>query len=291
QYPNGAWPQQFREPPDSATHPIKRADYPATWSRTFPNQTYKGHYTFNDNAMVDMMNVLFEAQRIYGDDRYRRAAEKTGGVLLLAQMPEPQPGWAQQYNADMAPAWARKFEPASVGGGEAQSVMFALIQLYRMTGDKKYLEPIPRALAYYKRSQRPDGKLARFYELKTNKPLYFTKDYQLTYSDADMPTHYGFVVSSRLGKIEREYEDALKTPKDQLDPPRKKDDYKMSSDLMKRARAAIDIMDSRGAWVEMGKLRYHGSDDKTREIIDTRTVVKNILTLAQFISASKQPSP
>ena len=51
---------------------------------------------------------------------------------------------------------------------------------------------MPPALAYLKKSLLPDGRLARFYELKTNKPLYFTKTYELTYDDSDMPTHYSF---------------------------------------------------------------------------------------------------
>ena len=152
QYPNGAWPQQFREPPVAKDYPVKKARYPESWSRIYPKKRYTGYYTFNDNSIVDMMDVLFEAHRIYGDVKYFDAAAKTGDFLLLAQMPEPQPGWAQQYNGNMEPAWARKFEPASISGGESQKVMQALIRLYRVTGDKKYLEPIPRALAYYKRS-------------------------------------------------------------------------------------------------------------------------------------------
>jgi len=51
--------------------------------------------------------MFFEAWRIYGEDRYRRTAEKGGEFILLAQMPEPQPAWAQQYDVEMRPAWAR----------------------------------------------------------------------------------------------------------------------------------------------------------------------------------------
>ena len=290
QYPNGAWPQQFREPPVASDFPVKQARYPESWSRTYPRKRYTGYYTFNDNSIADMLHVLLEAHRIYGDRKYFEAAKKTGDFMLLAQMSEPQPGWAQQYNADMEPAWARKFEPASISGGESQGVMRTLMTVYRATGDPKYLEPIPRALAYYKRSKRPDGKLARFYELKTNKPLYFTKDdYELTYSDADMPTHYGFIVSSGLEKIEREYAMVLATPKDRLYRPRSSRPGKISQSksLSAKAGAAIKSMDPRGAWVEKGTLKYHGSDDETREVIDTRSVVDNIRTLAQFIAASK----
>ncbi len=286
QYPNGAWPQQFAAPPDPKQFPVRKARYPKSWSRTHPKKDYRGHYTFNDNSIADMLNVLLEAHRIYGDRKFLAAAKKTGDFMLLAQMPEPQPGWAQQYNADMEPAWARKFEPASISGGESQGVMRTLMTLYRKTGDARYLEPIPRALAYYKRSLRPDGRLARFYELETNKPLYFTKDYKLTYSDADMPTHYGFIVGSRLDSIERELENLKRTPKDKLNPPRKQPTYRMSSSLAKKTASLISAMDRRGAWVEKGTLRYHGPDDNTREIIDTRTFVKNMRTLAQFIAAS-----
>mgnify|MGYP005865230663 CR=1 FL=1 len=80
----------------------------------------------------------------------------------------------------MHPAWARAFEPPSVTGAETQSILRILMTLYRETGNKKYLEPIPRALGYLKRSllpadseseirKRVEGPtLARFYELKTN---------------------------------------------------------------------------------------------------------------------------
>lgn len=39
QYPNGAWPQQFRGPADPAT-PVLKAKYPETWPREFPKEDY-----------------------------------------------------------------------------------------------------------------------------------------------------------------------------------------------------------------------------------------------------------
>ena len=99
QYPNGAWPQRFDGPPDTAKHPVLKASYPETWSRTFEGINYQGHYTFNDNAMADMLSVLMEAHRIYGDEKFLKAALKTGDFMIMAQMPEPQPGWAQRCSA------------------------------------------------------------------------------------------------------------------------------------------------------------------------------------------------
>ena len=240
QYPNGAWPQRYSQFPAPSDFPVKRASYPASWARKWPGASYYTHYTFNDNSIVDAMDAMLEAARIYNEPRYLAAAEKGGEFILLAQMPEPQPGWAQQYDRDMHPAWARQFEPPSITGGESQSALRALLLLYRETGNRKYLEPIPRALAYYKRSMLPEAGtpseirrrtcpgstpcVARFYELQTNRPLYITKGtrvttvgqgvvnvdgYELSYSDASVITHYAVLTSGAgFGAIERELDAA-----------------------------------------------------------------------------------
>jgi len=287
QYPNGGWPQRFSEPPNPDDFPIRQATYPETWSRKYPKKKYGAYYTLNDNVLSDIINVLLEAHRIYGDEKLMGAARRSGDFLLLAQMPAPQPGWAQQYNAHMEPAWARKFEPPSITGGESQSAMRSLLKLYRATGDKKYLDPIPTALTYYRNSLLPGGNLARFYELKTNRPLYFTKDYKLTYSAADAPTHYTFVIKSKLEAIAQEYKTLRKTPANQLAPARKPATYQLNSRLENAVRKVIAELDERGAWVEKGKLRYHGADDDTNRVIDTKTFVKRMRILSQYISVSR----
>ncbi|TDU81601.1 PelA/Pel-15E family pectate lyase [Prosthecobacter fusiformis] len=192
QYPNGAWPQQFEKPADPAI-PVLKARYPADWPRTFPKEKYTDFYTLNDGNMEKIVQLLLRAYDLTKEERYLNSAKKTGNFFILAQMPEPQPGWAQQYNHQMEPVWARKFEPPCVSGGESLSTMKALYDLYVVTGDEKYMKPLPAAFAWYERSVLPDGKHARFYELKTNKPLYFVKDtYELVYDDSNLPTHYGF---------------------------------------------------------------------------------------------------
>ncbi|MCA9122312.1 MAG: hypothetical protein H6822_14785 [Planctomycetaceae bacterium] len=287
QYPNGAWPQRFSDPPSPSEFPILKANYPESWPRDYPKQDYRSYYTFNDNSIADTIATMFEAGRIYGKSKYNDAAKKAGDFILLAQMPEPQPAWAQQYNAEMQPAWARRFEPASVTGGESQGILRILMSIYRESGDKKYLEPIPRAIKYLRSSQLPDGQLARFYELKSNRSLYFTKTYVLTYDDSDLPTHYGFKIGSKLDSIESEYQRLLKTPPEKLKPRDSKPSYKMSRSLAEQTREAVDTLDQRGAWVEPGTLRAYGDDDPTKQVIDTRTFVKNVETLSKFIAASK----
>jgi len=284
QYPNGAWPQRFSTFPNPEEFPVLKASFQKTWSRKFPRKKYNRYYTFNDNSIADMIDVMFLARDIYGDKRYQAAAEKAGRFILLAQLPEPQPGWAQQYDHNMHPAWARRFEPPAVTGGESQRIMRTLMLLYRRTGNKKYLKPIPRALAYYKKSLLPDGRLARFYEIRTNRPLYFVKDtYELTYSSDNMPTHYGFIVGSRLDSIEREYKKLRRTDPAKLNPPTKQPVYRLSAGLARRAKSVVAAMDSRGAWVTAGSLKYAG---KTKRVIDSRTFIKNVETLARFLAAA-----
>ena len=293
QYPNGAWPQRYSHFPDAAEFPVKRASYPESWPRKWPGSDYTSHYTFNDDSIIDMIDAMLEASRIYREPRYLAAAERGGAFILLAQMPEPQPGWAQQYDRDMHPAWARRFEPPSVTGGEAQGVLRALLLLYRETGNRKYLEPLPRALAYYRRSLLPPTDspseirrracpnqtpcLARFAELQTNRPLYITKGtrltaldqpvvnvdgYEISYSDASVITHYSVLVSGAgLAAIEKEF--ARVQAADPASLRRAERLHGLSPWAERRqqpepsetrVRAIVDAMDSRGAWVEDGSI-------------------------------------
>jgi hypothetical protein len=287
QYPNGAWPQRFAGPPNAAEFPVLKASYPAEWPRVWPAVNYSSYYTLNDDTLADCMATMFEAAEIYGDSRFADAARRGGDFLILAQMPEPQPAWSQQYNAQMQPAWARKFEPPSVTGGESQGAISILMEVYRQTGDKKYLEPIPRALAYLKKSGLEGGKMARFYELKTNRPLYFTKQYALVYTADDLPTHYGFITGSKVDRLRSDYEKLAATDPAKLKSAKKPPKYELSSSLASAAKAAIDGLDGRGAWVEAGKLNDSDPEGKVKRIISTQTFIKNVETLSRFIAASK----
>jgi PelA/Pel-15E family pectate lyase len=279
QYPNGGWPQRFEGPAEK--RPVKKAEYPETWPRTHPAQDYKSYYTLNDGLLEDLTDVLLEAARVYGREEYRQAAVRAADFLLLAQLPEPQPGWAQQYDAEMRPAWARKFEPPAVTGGEGQSALRVLMRVARETGDRKHLEPIPRALEYYRKSLLPDGRLARFYELRTNKPLYFTKDYVLTYDDGDLPTHYGFKTGSSLDRIAAEFE-KLKDGKLEAPAPRARP--KPSDRLAAEAKAAVESLDERGRWLSEGRLRKHDYEGK---ILDVRVFLDRVGALSRYLAASR----
>jgi hypothetical protein len=288
QYPNGAWPQRFSAPPKAEDFPVIKANFPESWPRTWPNENYMSYYTLNDNAQADVIDVMFEAAEIYKDSRYFDAGRRGGDFLILAQMPDPQPAWAQQYNAQMQPAWARKFEPASVTGGESQGAIRILMAVYRQTGDKKYLEPIPRALDYLKRSELPNGRIPRFLELKTNRPLYFTRQYELVYTADDLPTHYSFIGTSNVDRLRAEYERLLTTEPSRLKPSRREEtSSRPSRDLAAAARQAIDALDSRGAWVDAGRLRADGQPASGDGVISTRTFMQNLDALSRLVGESR----
>jgi len=289
QYPNGGWPQGFSQAPNREDFPIVKASYPSSWSRTHPNVDYKGYYTLNDNTHVDTLKMMFLAFDIYGDKRYKESAIKGAEFLLLAQMPDPQPAWAQQYNAEMQPAWARRFEPPSVSGGESQKVIDILLTMYQNTSDSRFLESAKRALDYLQKSIRPDGNLVRFYELQSNRPLYFTKDYKLAYDDKDVPTHYGFVISSSLKKLDDRYKKLAALS------PSKLSEYAARLNLPrpidrpdeKTVRKVIEGLDERGAWVQSGKLQSQDSKSESAKIIESKAFIQNLGILSQYLASDR----
>jgi hypothetical protein len=187
QYPVGAWPQRFTgQPHDPAKHPLRPASIPTNWLDHWPRADYGGFYTLNDNTQSDCIRTMLEAYRRTGDKRFLAAARKGGEFLVFAQLPEPQPAWAQQYNYQMEPAWARAFEPPAVCAGESGGVVRTLGRLYLETGEEKFLKPVPAFIAWAGRSQISSNRWARLYELETNKPIYGDRDGEIHYTLAEI---------------------------------------------------------------------------------------------------------
>ena len=292
QYPNGAWPQRYDGVPKAAKDfPVLKARYPKTWSRTYPKANYINHYTFNDNSHRDCVLLALEAHRVTGDLKYLQAARRGGDFILLAQMPEPQPAWAQQYNARMEPAWARKFEPPSITGGESVGACRTLIELYLVTGDAKYLRAVDTAVKWYRRSAIAPGKWARFYELQSNRPLYFTKDYRLTYRDNDLPTHYSFQSSYGVESMIRYYEAVKKAGRttwlasQKTKPLSAAQRTARAKNMEKKVRDVIAAQDKNGRWITRGKLETRGMTFGDR--IETREFIQNLGVLAEYLSLLK----
>ncbi|MCA9003759.1 MAG: pectic acid lyase, partial [Planctomycetaceae bacterium] len=244
QFPVGAFPQVWTEPVKNVSP--KAGNFPEyDWRTEGRIKNYWDCYTLNDGLAGYVSTVLIEAYEIYKDPRYQQAVLKLGDFLIASQLPQPQTAWAQQYNYEMQPIWARRFEPPAVTGGETQDVIETLMKIYQFSGgDEKYLKPIPAALAWLKKSQLPDGQLARYYELKTNRPLYMTrsgKNYSLTYDDSDLPRHYDWKIESKLSQLQREY-NLLKAGKQQ-------NSQSSQRELSTRVKTILKELDSQARWI------------------------------------------
>ena len=278
QYPNGAWPQTYNgEPRNPADYPVQQARFPETWSRTYPGIEYGELYTFNDNVICDLIHTLLEAHQLYGTQEYLDAARKGGDFIVLAQLPVPQPVWAQQYNPHMEPAWARKFEPPAAVSRESGGVVHTLVDLYLYTAEDKYLAPIPAAVDWFRRARLPDGRWARFYELQTNRPLYFTKQYELVYTDTDLPTHYRFQSDYRIPDVITYWEQVQREGRDHYlaeeRRPRTPEERQRAAEVLEpRVRMILAALDEHGRWVEEGTIHM-------------QTFNQNVETLVEYLAA------
>ena len=103
-----------------------------------------------------------------------------------------------------------------------------------------------------------------------------------------MPTHYSFQVGSRLDRLRQRYRhmeqltptELAKLHADEAGPA----DAQVTPAIEAGVRTVISDLDQRGAWVEVGRLRYHG-DDNTRRIIDSGTFARNIDILSRYLAA------
>jgi PelA/Pel-15E family pectate lyase len=281
QFANGGFPQVWTKPAPQALEGRvpQQANYPSDDWRTAKVKNYWDYPTLNDGLAGTITEVLITAHLLYRDEASLDALRRFGEFLLLAQMPEPQPAWCQQYNDQLQPMWARKFEPPAITGSESQDVLETLLKIARHTKEKRYLVPIPRAIEYLRKSELPNGQLARFYELRSNKPLYMNSKYELTYDDSDMPSHYGWKVPSRLDKIEKAYKSFGQEP---ASKPKKVDPA--------RVRQVLADLDEQGRWIST----YHGEKlngqpkfAEGQKYLASEVFVKNINVLSAYLQELK----
>ncbi|MBN1292386.1 MAG: pectate lyase [Candidatus Latescibacteria bacterium] len=163
QYPNGGWPQRY---------PLI-FDYPHDG-----HEDYTHFYTYNDGVIINNIELLLDAYEKLGDEAYRKAAVRGMDFYIISQLPKPQAGWAQQYTMDIKPGWARTYEPAAVSAHRTVNNINDLMRFYKITGDRRYLSPIPSAIEWLENSIINTDTSKKFthtgfYEPVTNKPLYY----------------------------------------------------------------------------------------------------------------------
>jgi PelA/Pel-15E family pectate lyase len=185
QYPNGGWPQFY---------PLREG--------------YYSHITFNDDAMTGVMYLLHDIVQQTPDftfidkarlNRAKVAEQKGLDVILKTQIDlnGQKTGWCAQYDEEtLEPADARSYELASISGKETVTIIYYLMSLAnpsqkvqtavvnacqwledaKIEGYKLAYIPDSNAAEDYNRILKKDKNgpdlWARFYNLKTGKPLY-----------------------------------------------------------------------------------------------------------------------
>jgi hypothetical protein len=277
QYPNGAWPQR----------------YPLRYEFAHDGlPDYTSFYTLNDGAMFGAIELLVEAYHALGDARYFEAARRGADFVIAVQGPEGQAAWAEQYDTNMRPTAARTHEPAGYVIRESRDAIRILEMFYVLTGDRRYLRPIPACLEWYERvnrEAREHGRPpARYYEPGTNLPIYVV--------GTDRRTSEGYGVQEwrktprdgaevrevvDVAPIRRQYEEVAA-----LDTATARSAYydrhwgtpgprvAATADAVAQV---IEVLDSRGAWVT-DDVMVHEVVDDDRIRPGTHVAIRGIAT-------------
>lgn len=249
------------------------------WSQWYPLiGGYHDYYTFNDGAINDCIKLMLKAYKIYGKEEYLNSAKRGGDFIILSQLPAPQSGWAQQYNHDLKPAWARTFEPPGVCSLVTANNIRTLVDLYLFTKDEKYLKPIPKAIAWLEKSKIGDNLWARLYEVGTNKPIYGDRE------DGNK-IHYDYAKISEYERKSYSWQGSFgvkqaiayykKVISGKYDPGRKPEltqaqRLQKAEGLSPQVKKVMAALDDRGRWVRDGK-------------IHTADYVKNMNLLCEYL--------
>lgn len=166
---------------------LLRAQYPnGGWPQYFPLRTdYSRYITFNDNAMMNVMAVLEEVSNgsapfAFVDarrrDKARAAVERGVDVILKSQIRIDGllTAWCAQHDeVTLEPRKARAYEHPSLSANESVAIARFLM---RRPPTPEIVPAVESAVAWLERSRLPDGRWARFYEFKTNRPIFSGRD-------------------------------------------------------------------------------------------------------------------
>jgi len=222
QYANGGWPQLYPKP-----------------------KGYQAHITFNDNAMVNVLNLLRAVARrepVYSfvdvgrRQRSERAGEKGIDCILQCQIvvDGKRTVWCAQHDEKtLAPTSARTYEKVSLSGSESVGIVRFLMGIEKPDAPVK--EAIESAVKWFeagkltgiKQVEKSDPSLpkgydkvivadpnaiplwARFYEIGTGRPIFCGRDGVIKYSLAEIEHErrvgYGWYTDAPARLLEEDY--------------------------------------------------------------------------------------
>ncbi|HSX55039.1 MAG TPA: pectate lyase [Sphingomonas sp.] len=186
--------------------------FPHSWP-VFTN-AYDHQATFNDDEMVDLMDLLHDVATV-SEFRVlpaaRRAAAQAAfdrgiGFILKTQIRAngTLTGWAQQYDEKtLEPRGARAFEPVAISGGESANVLSLLMRIERP--DAQVKAAIEAGVAWYRKTAITGIRVettdadrivhtdpsaspvwARYYQIGTDRPIFVGRDGVIRYALAEV---------------------------------------------------------------------------------------------------------
>ena len=221
QYANGGFPQFY---PDLSS--------------------YRHQITYNDNAMIQALQVLRDVAEQHGDYTLmdqalvgpaQKAVARGIDCILKTQYVQhgTLTGWAAQYDEKtLLPAKARAFELASLSGDETVAIVEFLMDIDNPSPAVK--KSVAAAVAWLEKvklpgyavqditdAKQPSGRdrvmvpqpgsviWARFYDLDTNRPIYVGRDSQVHYQLAEIENErrigYGYTGTWPAKLLSKDY--------------------------------------------------------------------------------------
>ena len=198
------------------------------WPQFYPLEDgYSKYITYNDGAMIGVMALLKDIldnnpKYSFIDKVLRKqikvAYNKGMDCIIKTQINDSgkPTAWCQQYDqVSLQPAWARKFEPASICNQESAELVLFLMSINNPS--KEVIDAIQNAVIWFQESRIFNTRVdripaprmvtpfrvstsdrivvtdstappiwTRYYELKTHKPLFCNRDSKVVYSLAEV---------------------------------------------------------------------------------------------------------
>lgn len=215
------------------------------WPQFYPDSSlYRSEVTFNDNAMINAMNVLWDVVHRINDfdvvdpsliEPSKNAIGAGVQCILKTQIKVhgKLTAWCAQYDkTTLQPAKARSYELVSISGEESVGIVEFLMKIENPSAEIK--NAINSAVEWFQQSRidgyryadikyasQPNGRdrvlmpdknstvWARFYDIETNKPFFSGRDgikkWSVTEIENERRTGYGWYGTWPKKLLEKEY--------------------------------------------------------------------------------------
>ena len=293
QYPTGGWPQRF-----PLKYDFNKQGHP----------DYTSYYTFNDDVIWENVHFLIQCYLTLGEERFLDPIRRGMNFYLISQ--DACGAWGQQVTLDFKTIGARTYEPDAFLPGTTIDNAMLCLKFYQYTGDKKFLDCVPKAISWLEETALPPEKTAAgkyshstFVELGTNKPIYVHRKgsnvkygfYYVDYNDDKLLVHYGGKGKIWPEQLKKDYNRLAVLSQDQVtinsplnpeafrkdDTPQKyydlnRDTYRGSANE-KQVKEIINLLDKENRWlVKHAKISNPYSGDGVRNDLSDEFASTNV---------------